>query len=461
MLKPVSATLAVCLSLSSSFAAVGTLPAAEIRKLVTGATVEIDAPLGNKLPVEYAQDGRLAGQARGLASHLGSASDKGRWWVEADKLCQLWERWFNAEPQCLELQKEAGRIRWRDSRGNTGMATVIAQSPKVARAGNAGEQERSAIQFTRPRTFPPQTPPAIEPARKPAPANAEFDTVPPPATPRKPPLEGRMSIGAPVPPAAPAIEAKPASPQPPPAAPPIARSATPHPRPEAKPAPSLSTQSAPKSPAFKVTNVAATDVLNVRSGPSAEHDIVGSLAPETAGIHLTGDCRSKWCRIEHRSLTGWVNRSFLSDDAAISAAPNATRTALMPRERDALVLRDAPDAPRSCLTSEARALLGRIEAKFGPVRAVSTCRPGARIAGTGRISKHANGNAIDFDAGSRKEAIVEWLIANHTKGGTMTYPHMDHIHVDIGPHFVSLASGRRVASRSGPWGERMGFDRRN
>ena len=72
---------------------------------------------------------------------------------------------------------------------------------------------------------------------------------------------------------------------------------------------------------------------------------------------------------------------------------------------------------------------------------ISTCRPGARIAGTGRISRHASGNAVDFNAGGRKAAIVRWLIANHKSGGTMTYAGMSHIHVDIGYRFVSLDSG--------------------
>ncbi len=103
---------------------------------------------------------------------------------------------------------------------------------------------------------------------------------------------------------------------------------------------------------------------------------------------------------------------------------------------------------RSCLTSSARGLLARIESKFGPMRIVSTCRSGATIAGTGRISRHASGNAIDFSAGNRKGAVVSWLIANHRSGGTMTYPGMDHIHVDIGQHFVSLAGSRRYASNA-------------
>ena len=72
---------------------------------------------------------------------------------------------------------------------------------------------------------------------------------------------------------------------------------------------------------------------------------------------------------------------------------------------------------------------------------ISTCRPGARIAGSGRISKHASGEAIDFNAGRRKGEVVRWLIANHKSGGTMTYAGMSHIHVDVGHHFVALNSG--------------------
>lgn len=93
---------------------------------------------------------------------------------------------------------------------------------------------------------------------------------------------------------------------------------------------------------------------------------------------------------------------------------------------------------RSCLTGDARALLNSIENKFGRVEIVSTCRPGARIATTGRVSKHASGQAIDFRAPGKKKKVVAWLIDNHGDGGTMTYSDMDHIHVDVGAHFVAL-----------------------
>ena len=93
---------------------------------------------------------------------------------------------------------------------------------------------------------------------------------------------------------------------------------------------------------------------------------------------------------------------------------------------------------RSCLTSDARDLLNRIETKFGRVEIVSTCRAGARIASTGKPSRHASGNAIDFRAPGKKKQVVQWLINNHGDGGTMTYSDMDHIHVDVGSHFVAL-----------------------
>ena len=126
-------------------------------------------------------------------------------------------------------------------------------------------------------------------------------------------------------------------------------------------------------------------------------------------------------------------------------APNWGR----PEAKNVKRVKDDPQAPRKCLSKPAHELLDKVEARFGPVRVISTCRPGARIAGSGRISRHASGNAVDFDAGSRKGAIINWLVANHKTGGTMTYPDMSHIHIDIGQHFVSLAGGRKYASRSG------------
>jgi uncharacterized protein YcbK (DUF882 family) len=107
------------------------------------------------------------------------------------------------------------------------------------------------------------------------------------------------------------------------------------------------------------------------------------------------------------------------------------------------VARKTGGSSTGCLSASARNLLGRIRGRFGNVQIVSTCRPGARIAGSGKPSRHASGNAIDFRVPGRKQEVINWLKANHRNGGIMTYRDMDHIHVDIGPRFVALARPSR------------------
>lgn len=92
-------------------------------------------------------------------------------------------------------------------------------------------------------------------------------------------------------------------------------------------------------------------------------------------------------------------------------------------------------AEASCLPASLSSTLNQIRSKFGPVSIVSTHRPGARIAGSGRKSYHASCRAVDFNApkGKYKE-VVAWLQANHS-GGLGTYScGMHHIHIDNGPH---------------------------
>jgi len=94
----------------------------------------------------------------------------------------------------------------------------------------------------------------------------------------------------------------------------------------------------------------------------------------------------------------------------------------------------------SCLTPETKALLDQIQATFGPLRIVSTCRPGATIRGTRHPSYHRYGRAIDFTAPrGMKNAIVKWLAKLH-RGGVMTYRNFNHIHVDTGPFFIKLGA---------------------
>jgi hypothetical protein len=153
-------------------------------------------------------------------------------------------------------------------------------------------------------------------------------------------------------------------------------------------------------------------------------------------------------RRHHRQVRARSGRRYATHRTSRQAHRSGRRIAARSGRRNPMAARSftryaSPGTSRGCLTPSARALLGRIESQFGGVQIISTCRPGARIAGTGRISRHASGNAVDFNAGGRKAAIVRWLIANHKSGGTMTYAGMSHIHVDIGYRFVSLNSGGR------------------
>jgi uncharacterized protein YraI len=68
-------------------------------------------------------------------------------------------------------------------------------------------------------------------------------------------------------------------------------------------------QSAPSS--FRVAGVDLDDVLNVRSGPSPEHAVIGSILPDADGIKIVGPYVSAWCPIQHRGLSGWVNSFYL------------------------------------------------------------------------------------------------------------------------------------------------------
>ena len=88
-----------------------------------------------------------------------------------------------------------------------------------------------------------------------------------------------------------------------------------------------------------------------------------------------------------------------------------------------------------CLPASVRGALVQVQKRFGHIQVVSTHRPGARIAGSGRQSYHASCRAADFSAPSGKHAaVVAWLKSNFS-GGVGTYScSMHHIHIDNGPY---------------------------
>lgn len=106
---------------------------------------------------------------------------------------------------------------------------------------------------------------------------------------------------------------------------------------------------------------------------------------------------------------------------------------------------------RACLTAPTRSVLGRLEATFGPVRVISTCRRGAVIAGTRRPSYHRYGMAVDFvPPPGRRADIIRWLHANN-HGMVITY-RSGHVHFDTGSYnrvaCAECGARRRAYARS-------------
>ena len=71
---------------------------------------------------------------------------------------------------------------------------------------------------------------------------------------------------------------------------------------------------------YRVINVATNDVLNVRSESTAKSLRVGALAYDASGITLTGAeaklGKSHWVEIKYNSISGWVNKRFITQDSS-------------------------------------------------------------------------------------------------------------------------------------------------
>lgn len=64
---------------------------------------------------------------------------------------------------------------------------------------------------------------------------------------------------------------------------------------------------------YRVTGVAATDVLNVRSGPGVNHQIIGSFAPNQTHVEVVGTTEDRrWGRVIIGETSGWSSMRFLS-----------------------------------------------------------------------------------------------------------------------------------------------------
>lgn len=64
---------------------------------------------------------------------------------------------------------------------------------------------------------------------------------------------------------------------------------------------------------YRVTEVAATDVLNVRAGPGSTHQIIGSFAPNQTHIEVVGTTEDRrWGRVIIGETSGWSSMRYLT-----------------------------------------------------------------------------------------------------------------------------------------------------
>ena len=302
------------------------LDGAALNQRVKGATVHLDTPLGTSLPVRYSAEGLISGEAGALSWFLGSATDRGRWWIANDKLCHKWFKWFDAEVQCLRIKQDGQHLSWVRDDGKTGTATLIAPEPvgKAPYALGVREDPRTIVSSNVAADTLGET--TAKPHDRAAAPPAHAIATETPAAAAKLPVKAASTVPA-KPAATPPAAAKTSPPV-------VIAMATMTPKfpaaAAAKPAAALQLVPTPQGGGFaqvsyRVARVDADDVLNIRRWPSAEAEPIGVIRPDSQGVKLSGECRRDWCPVTHRGLTGWVNRYYLAEEDPASVKAGATR----------------------------------------------------------------------------------------------------------------------------------------
>ena len=296
-----------------------------LSETVAGAVIDLDTPIGTKIPMRFGKDGLVSGEAGILGTFLGAAKDRGRWWVANDQLCIKWFRWFSSEPRCMEIRVDGTRIFWRKDDGDTGTATLTAavkpvaapQPPPKAAASVSGNEPKASI------SKPAAEPPKVASVEAPAPSPDLSDA--PAAAPDPAPAElvARQDPN-------PAVSASKATTKEPAQrnSPAVASLTPPNAKPRAersqearRDAPPSRTASVVRKPqpqeapgSFRVARVDEDDMLNVRSGPSEDHTVIGIISPRGYGVKIIGACAGEWCPVRHGSISGWVNSYYLAQE---------------------------------------------------------------------------------------------------------------------------------------------------
>ncbi len=98
----------------------------DIKGEIIGKRIYLAVPFGGEFPLNYRPNGQVdgSGEALGLG-RFAKPNDKGRWWINGDRLCQQFTSWYKGAPMCFELIRTGDkRLKWIRDNGDTGTARI-------------------------------------------------------------------------------------------------------------------------------------------------------------------------------------------------------------------------------------------------------------------------------------------------------------------------------------------------
>lgn len=122
----VTAALATTAATGSAFATAEALDGAAIQKTVGGKRIYLATPFGGEFPLNYRPGGVVDGdgEALGLGKMM-APKDKGRWWIDGQRLCQQWQTWYDGKAHCFTLTRTGAKsLRWVRDDGLSGTARI-------------------------------------------------------------------------------------------------------------------------------------------------------------------------------------------------------------------------------------------------------------------------------------------------------------------------------------------------
>lgn len=107
----------------------------QLREAIIGKTIYLNVS-GFELPICYKANGRMTGSmgAGRMTGSMGAVAatfsqgdgsrDSGRWWIEANQLCQRWTSWMDGQPHCYKITRQGNLINWLRNDGVSGRARI-------------------------------------------------------------------------------------------------------------------------------------------------------------------------------------------------------------------------------------------------------------------------------------------------------------------------------------------------